>query len=200
MFHLFFRGLAKTVMFVASNTKIYGKENITDGNTVFVCNHMSIVDAFINFSFLPSKTHFMAKKELFKNPIVGWVLKKINVFPVDRGKADLKSIRHACDVLAQNGNLCIYPQGTRCENAEIDKEQMHNGIGMIALKNKSKVVPLMFSSKPGFFKRNVLYMGKPIDLTEFDGKKAGSETQKLFTEKIADEMNALLEKGRREYK
>lgn len=200
MLYLIFRELAKAVISISAPTKVYGRENIEDGNVVFVCNHMSIVDAFINFSVLPSKTHFMAKKELFKNPIMGWVLKRINVFAVDRGKADLKSIRHACNLLGENNNLCIYPQGTRCENAEIDKEQMHNGIGMIALKNNSRVVPLMFDSKPAFFKRNVLYVGKAIDLTAFEGKKAGSETQKLFTEKIADEMNALLEKGRREYK
>ncbi len=197
MLHGFIRGLDKFLVAVFSKTKVYGRENIPDGNVVFVCNHMSIPDAFINFAVLPPKTHFMAKKEWFNNKFVGWLLGKIQVFPIDRGKVDLKSIRHACEILKNGNNLCIYPQGTRCREPEVKIEQMHKGIGMIALKSNSTVVPLMFNSKPGLFKKNILFVGKPIDTSEFDGKWSGSELQTRFTEKVAQEMNALLESQRK---
>lgn len=197
MFHGFIRGLDKFLVAVFSKTKVYGRENIQNGNVVYVCNHMSIPDAFINYAVLPPKTHFMAKKEWFNNKIVGWTMRKMQVFPIDRGKVDLKSIRHACDILEQGNNLCIYPQGTRCERPEIEIGQMHKGVGMIALKGNSTVIPLMFNDKPAFFKKNVLFVGKPIDMSEFDGKWTGSDIQTRFTEKLAREMNALLEEKRK---
>ena len=46
----------------------------------------------------------------------------------------------------------------------------------------------------GLFKKNILFVGNPIDTSEFDGKWSGSELQTRFTEKVAQEMNALLEK------
>ena len=178
---------------VLSKTEIYGQENILSGNVVYVCNHQSIFDAVINYYFLPQNTCFMAKKELFKFKPLGWVFSQIGVFSVDRQGIDLASVRHACKILKENDNLCIYPQGTRTDSPRVRLEQMHAGVAMIALKNSSRVVPIMYASKPGLFKKNVLYVGEQIDLSEFEGKKANSAVQKEFIEKITVTMNNLLE-------
>ncbi len=192
MLHAFAKALAFIVLGIFAPTKVCGKENIKNGNVIFVCNHQSMVDAFINFLYLPSNTHFMAKKELFSNKFFAGVLKKINVFPVNRGKADITSVKHACEVLKQNNNLCIFPQGTRRENPNIEESDMHSGIGMLLLKEKSTVVPMMFPRKPGFFKKNTLYIGAPLDMTEFEGEKFNSATMSRAAQKVGEEMNKLL--------
>ena len=69
---------------------------------------------------------------------------------------------------------------------------MHAGVAMIAMKNSSKVIPIMYPSKPGLFKKNVLLVGKEIDLSQFEGKKANSAVQKEFVQVITKEMNDLL--------
>lgn len=176
--------------------KIYGKENITRHNTVYMCNHQSIIDVFILVAHLPLNTHFIAKKEIFKNKLFSWVLTNIRVFAVDRETTDLKSIKHACNLLKEGNNLMIFPQGTRTDSPKVKAEQMHSGTGMFALKNQSTVVPMMFKEKPAFFKKNVLYIGKPLDLSQFEGKKANSQVLSEFNEVALNAMNALLEEDK----
>lgn len=172
--------------------KIYGKENIQKHSTVYMCNHQSINDIVVLMAHLPMDTYFMAKKEAFKIKFFGWLLKQVKAFPVDRQSVDLKSIKFACKVLNEGSNLMIFPQGTRKDAPHIDIEDMHTGIGMIALKTNSTVIPMMFKEKPRFFKKNVLYIGKPMDLSEFEGKKPNSSVLQEFAEKSADIMNSML--------
>ena len=72
---------------------------------------------------------------------------------------------------------------------------MHAGIGMIALRQKSRVVPMMFKEKPAFFKKNELVIGKEIDLSSFEGKRPNSEEMKRFVQLVTQKMNELLENG-----
>lgn len=185
-------GLDWIVMHLFSRTRIIGKENLKDGNAIYVCNHQSAVDLFVMFLVLPHNTHFMAKKEFFAKKLVAWVMKNLQVFPVDRGKVDLVSLKHACGLLEEGKNLCIFPQGTRKQHAKIEKEEMHNGVGMIALRKESAVVPMMFLTKPRLFHKNVLVIGSPMDMTAYQGQRANSELLAKFSEELCDQMNALL--------
>ena len=172
--------------------KIYGKENIKKHSTVYMCNHQSINDIVILMAHLPMNTYFMAKKEAFKNKFHGWLLKQVKAFSVDRQSVDLKSIKFACKVLNQGSNLMIFPQGTRKDSPYINLEDMHTGMGMIALKTNSTVIPMMFKEKPRFFKKNVLYIGKPMELSEFEGKKPNSAVLQEFARKSVTVMNSML--------
>lgn len=174
--------------------KVYGKENVKENKTLYICNHQSICDIIVLLAHLPLNTFFMAKKELFKNKLFGFVFEKVGAFPVDRQSIDLKSIKFACSKINQNDNLMIFPQGTRKDAPEIQLEDMHAGVGMIALKTGATVVPMMFKEKPVFFKKNVLIIGKPMDLNEFKDKKLNSETLSQFTKKATEELNMLLGK------
>lgn len=182
-----------TILRLFAPCKVYGKENIVKHNTVYMCNHQSITDMVILLAHLPSNTHFIAKKEIFKNKFFAWVLKQVRVFPVDRETADLKAIKHACNLLKEGKNLMIFPQGTRTDSPKIKLEEMHSGVGMFALKNQSTVIPMMFKEKPKFFKKNTLYMGKALDLSAFEGKKTNSQVLSEFTELACWAMNELLE-------
>ncbi len=172
--------------------KVYGKENIKGNKTIYICNHQSICDIIVLLAHLPLNTFFMAKKEVFQNKFFGLILKKVGAFPVDRQAVDLKSIKVACSKINENNNLMIFPQGTRKDSPQILLEDMHSGVGMIALKTGATVIPMMFKSKPQFFKRNVLIIGKPMDLSEFKDKKPNSTVLSEFTQKATDELSALL--------
>lgn len=185
-------GLDWIVMHLFSNTRVLGRENLKDGNTIYVCNHQSAVDLFIMFLVLPHNTHFMAKKEFFAKKIVAWAMRKMQVFPVDRGKVDLVSLKHACGLLAEGKNLCIFPQGTRKKHVKIENDEMHNGVGMIALRKESAVVPMMFLDRPRLFHKNVLVIGRPMDMTAYQGQRATSELLTQFSDDLREQMNALL--------
>lgn len=172
--------------------KIYGKENIKSNKILYICNHQSICDIIVLLAHLPLNTFFMAKKEVFKNKLFGFVLEKVGAFPIDRQSIDLKSIKFACSKINENDNLMIFPQGTRKDSPLIQLEDMHAGVGMIALKTGATVVPMMFKEKPRFFKKNILIIGKPMDLSEFQGKKPNSQVLQDFTQKATEELNALI--------
>ncbi len=193
MLYKFARVILKFVFFVFSKTEIVGKENLISGNVLYICNHQSMSDAFINFFVLPENTYFMAKKELFQNALFKAVLSRVKVFSIDRKKLDLKSIKFACQVLDEGKNLCIFPQGTRKKEAVVSLNDMHAGIGMIALKSKSRVVPLMFCKKPGLFRKNKLIIGKEIDFSDLKEKKLNSAVQSEFVERATQKMNELLQ-------
>lgn len=187
------RQIVKFVLLLLSRIEIIGKENIKDGNVVYVCNHQSIFDIAILFVYLPQNTFFMAKKELFKFKPFGALLKSVGVFPVDRSKADLKAIKFACSKLKENNNLLIYPQGTRTGQREISRQEMHGGTGLIALKQNSTIVPMMFLNRPGLFRKNTFVIGKPMDTSKFSEMKLNSGNLSLFTDDLMVVMNSLLE-------
>ena len=187
------RKIVKVILLLLSRIEIDGKENIKNGNVVYVCNHQTIFDAAISFAFLPQNTFFMAKKELFKFKPLGALFKAVGVFPVDRSKADLKSIKFACNVLKENNNLLIYPQGTRTKQREVLRQEMHGGTGLIALKQNSTIVPMMFLNMPGLFRKNTLVIGKPMDTSKFKNMKLNSDNLSIFTDELMLVMNSLLE-------
>ena len=95
-------------------TKVVGKKNLIKGKALMICNHRSLLDPIIMACAIPSiRLSFMGKKELFKNKFVGWFLKSLGVFPVDREKADLASIKHTLYLLKKEKPVVVFPEGTR---------------------------------------------------------------------------------------
>ncbi len=62
------------------------KQNIPkEGAYVIACTHTGWVDVlYLGITLLPNKIHFMEKKQLFTNKLIGWFLRKLSAFPVDR--------------------------------------------------------------------------------------------------------------------
>ena len=85
---------------INGKAKIYNKENIPDGNYIIVAPHRTWMDpVLIALAIYPKKFSFMAKKELFKNPIAAYFLKKLNAFPVDRKHPGPSAIKKPVQIL-----------------------------------------------------------------------------------------------------
>ena len=66
-------------------TKVYGKENVPkEGPVIISPNHKSNNDPPLCGFALPRHVNFMAKEELFRNPISKLVCTWLGAFPVDR--------------------------------------------------------------------------------------------------------------------
>ena len=68
------------------NIKVIGKENIPEGDGFLVCsNHYSATDPIkISYAFRGHQVHYMAKKEIFRIPLVKQLITTLGAFPVDR--------------------------------------------------------------------------------------------------------------------
>lgn len=137
---------------------VTGRENIPDGPVIFAANHSAFSDPIwvIGCADLPVIPRTMAKKELLKTPILGWLLKKLSVFPVDREGADIGAIKTAMKTIRDGSKLLIFPEGTRVRKGK--KSEPHNGVVLIATRTQTSVLPVYVTAKKKLFRRiNVVY-------------------------------------------
>lgn len=93
-----------------------GREKIDPSRTyIFMSNHTSNLDPPILLPLIPRRTSVMAKKELFRYPILGETMRMGSLVPVDRGNRDagIAAVKAAADVIRQGVNMTIYVEGKR---------------------------------------------------------------------------------------
>lgn len=162
-------------------------------NVIIACNHMSNVDLPLIAIKFCRKFTYLGKAELFKNKLLGWLLRKFDVIPVDRNKADLGAIKKVLNAINRKRHICICPQGTRSKVGEIDAETVKSGISLFALRTGTPVLPMVIVKKPKIFRHNKIVVGELIypDMERAKDKEYSEE----FTKLVVTKMNELLSNG-----
>lgn len=136
---LFVLAILKTVF----RMKVFGKQNLPSGQMIVAANHIHIADPFVVGIATPVrvKISYMAKSELFKNPIIAALLRQWRVFPVERSVANsaAASLRYAVGFIKSGYSLGIFPEGTRSRNGKLGKATL--GTAMISMRANVPVVP-----------------------------------------------------------
>ncbi|MDF2501091.1 MAG: 1-acyl-sn-glycerol-3-phosphate acyltransferase [Anaerosporomusa subterranea] len=177
--------------------KVSGVENIPKtGGAVIASNHISLLDPPVLGVALPRRVHFMAKKELFANPVFAWVIEKLNAFPVQRGTADRVAIRKALSLLEQQELLGIFPEGTRSKTGALGNPEP--GVALIAAKAGAPIVPTaIFGTnqvgKCGFrLPRFAVAFGPPIYP---EPGKTDRDSLEILSQSMMKEIGRLLTEG-----
>lgn len=185
------RFIARPIVSILFPTKVLGKENFPDGRAVIMCNHYSSADSIlIGTKLLKNSINCVAKKEAFKNKLVGKLFVKIGAIPVDRESPGLETHKKIMNVLKNNDILMIFPEGTRNKEGTKELAPLKHGAGLYAVKGKAEVTPMLFHHKPKMFKRNYLIVGKPISLDDYYDKHH-SLIKEEVTELLTKAMNNL---------
>ena len=124
-------------------------ENIpADKHYIVAINHTCALDpVFVALCKGIPALHFMAKIELFKNPIVAWVITHLYGFPVKRGKGDTTSVDYAKKIVAENHVLALCPEGKRIKDKDGVPQKAKPGIAMIAKDTGAAVLPVAICAK-----------------------------------------------------
>lgn len=163
--------------------EVIGKENIVKEGKLIVCsNHTHNFDPVILAMIYPRQLSFMAKKELFKNKFFNFIFRKLGAFPVDRKEADLSAIKNALRVLKKDGVLGIFPEGTRVKEFNLDN--VKPGTGLISVKSKSPILPIYIEGNYKIFTKLKVYIGKPIEFSDYYGKRLDNEDYALLSQEI----------------
>jgi glycerol-3-phosphate dehydrogenase (NAD(P)+) len=117
-----------------------GREHIPGGGVILAANHRSFLDPFVIGCCLGRPIYFMAKRELFRNPILGWLLNCLGAYPVRRGGADEESVQTSLALLERGAAVVIFPEGTRIRAGSLAKPK--RGVGRLALQSGAAVVPI----------------------------------------------------------
>ena len=181
-------------------TRVIGRKNLPKGKAIFAPNHQTLFDSPILLCSLHRRMYWLMKKELFENKLLGACLKGMGGIKVDRGKADIEAIKKVLFVLnKKNKPVTIFPTGTRNSSPE-EINDIKNGVAMFSVKTNSPIIPMMFIKKPRFFHFNTLVIGKPLDLSKYEGRKADKELYNEISLDLENAMQDLLKQYSKESK
>jgi len=117
------------------------------GAFIVVANHVSDLDPLILGWATGYRTrqivHFMAKAEVRRWPVIGWLAANAGVFFVRRGEQDRAAQRMALGLLAAGRPLAIFPEGTRSRDARLAPARP--GAALLALRSGAPIVPVGIS-------------------------------------------------------
>ena len=134
------RVVLKPAILLYFRVRRLGREHIPDGGVLLASNHRSFLDPFVIGCCLPRPIYFVAKQELFKNPLIGWFLNAMGAFPIRRGASDDESMDTALALLERGQAVVIFPEGTRIRTGSLQPPK--RGVGRLALESGKPVVPI----------------------------------------------------------
>ena len=144
----FARFLFKFVM----DMDVSGLENFPrEGAVIVAANHVTNFDVFPMQFALSRPLFFMAKAELFKNPLLDLIVRNLSAFPVNRGEKDLWAMRHAGIVLNHGQALAMFPEGTRSKGRGLGVAR--TGTARLAIEAQCPILPMAVTGSDQFFKR-----------------------------------------------
>ena len=171
-----------------------GLENIPEGGVILASNHTAFSDVLVISAAANRQVRYMAKKELFRIPLLKQLITALGAYPVNRGGADVGSIKRTITMLESGELIGIFPQGTRQDRKDPRETEVKGGIGMIAYHTKSPVLPVFISNnrmKTGAFRKNTVTFGTVIPYEELGFEKGGSHEYQQCAETVFREVCAL---------
>lgn len=146
---------------------ITGVEHIPpQGGLIVACNHITHYDPPVVGSCLNREAYFLAKKELFENPLFGWVLTQVNSLPVRRGTIDRNALNLMLEKIEAGNAVMMFPEGTRSRTGQFLEPK--SGIGLMAHRAKCPILPAYIENADQIgqcFKRKkklLVRFGEPI--------------------------------------
>ena len=158
--------------------QLIGRENIPQKNSyIMVSNHGSLLDPPLLGHALRRNISFMAKEELFKIPLLGFIIKACGAYPVKRGIVDKNTIKTACKKLSNDNCIGIFIDGTRQKNGRVNKPKQ--GAALLAFKNQKLLLPvaivnshrlIRFKFFIPLFSKIVIKVGEPVQPPQSSSK------------------------------
>lgn len=166
--------------------QVSGEENIPEGGAIVASNHTAFSDVLVISASTKRQVRYMAKKELFKIPLLAQLIRGLGAYPVNRGGADVSSIKLTISMLEAGELIGIFPQGHRYGKKDPRTTEVKAGVGMIAYRSKAPIVPVFIDNargKTGILRKNYVTFGKPIYFDELEFV-SGGQTEYLNASKI----------------
>lgn len=189
--------LCRPIIYLIFPYKIINKNNLPKNKGIILCcNHISYIDPVYLILGQP-KYHiqFMAKAELLKIPVLGFIFKKVGVFGVKRGTGDTYALDKATEIIENGQVLGIFPEGTRSKTGEPLRPR--SGAAVLAQRTGADIMPaaVICKGKVRPFKRVTVVFGDVIKNEELGLNEDNPSTIKAASKKIMDSIIKLREEN-----
>jgi 1-acyl-sn-glycerol-3-phosphate acyltransferase len=170
--------------------EFYGQENFKKGKAyIYVSNHTSFLDLPGIRMIIPGEFRPMAKKELLKIPLFGWIARGATVI-VDRssGESKKKSLDKLREALLHGTSILLFAEGTQNRTKEI-LQPFKDGAFRLAIDTEEPILPMVVigagklmppgtvNLRPGVIK---IYVGQEISIEGLTSADLPALKQKTF--------------------
>jgi 1-acyl-sn-glycerol-3-phosphate acyltransferase len=187
--------IAQTVF----SLRVYGQENMIEkGPALLAMNHESFLDPPFAGICCKREIHYFARKTLFDIPVLGPLLRRINVIGVDREGSDVTALKAVIRVVRDGGGAIVFPEGTRSRDGNLQPAQP--GVGFIIAKTLAPVVPMRIFGAFEAFPRGTKWpgkspvtiaIGKPLRFTTADIEGAPRTTYQRLSDLVMSQIASL---------
>ncbi|PZC50982.1 MAG: 1-acyl-sn-glycerol-3-phosphate acyltransferase [Chloroflexi bacterium] len=192
--NLLFRGAIS----VFGDLEVTGKENVPrKGALIVVSNHLSDTDPGILNASIPRRVQYMAKADLFRNPLVHHLFRAYGAFPINETGQEHYSINESLRILSRNGAMGIFPEGAKNPNS-LGRAML--GTALIAMLSGAPILPIGITgteSLGNFFRlcypkgHFKITIGEPF-IPRDSGRSRLRENVEALTDTIMEHIAALL--------
>jgi 1-acyl-sn-glycerol-3-phosphate acyltransferase len=190
-----------------------GLSNVpAEGPVLVAANHISHFDPLAHAFFLEKagrRPRFLAKSELYRNPLLRRVLQGARQIPVRRGSGESAPVDAAMRSLREGEVVVVYPEGTVTRNGDLTPMAAKTGIARLTLASGVPVVPIavwgsQFVERLGrkSFRPGIsvwVKAGVPRDLSEHEENQEDPETLRKVTDAVMSELALLVDDLRARY-
>jgi 1-acyl-sn-glycerol-3-phosphate acyltransferase len=188
------QAISRFIFNVFYDLKVDGLDNLPKPPFIIACNHESNFDPPMVGCHLPYHCYYLAKKQLFENPVLGNLFDQLNAIPVDQENPDRVALRKFIHLLKDDKQVAVvFPEGARTADGQL--QEAMPGIGFLVAKAGVPVVPARVFGpyKAWPIKGNIslfepcrLVIGKPIQFeTKAEGKEGYEQISKDIMAEIA---------------
>jgi 1-acyl-sn-glycerol-3-phosphate acyltransferase len=177
---------------------IHRERVIQTGPVILAVNHQSFLDPPLAGNAADRAIFFLAKKSLIDVPVLGWLLPKLNVIPVNLEGGDRSALKALIRVLSAGECALVFPEGTRTPDGNL--QHAEPGLGLLIAKTRAPVVPMRIfgaydvwpiHGKLHLSGKITIVVGEPIYFSEADLSGGGKDRYMRLSQRVMDAIAAL---------
>ena len=177
---------------------IHRERMIQGGPGILAMNHQSYLDPPLAGITCDRAIYFLARRTLLDVPLLGWVLPKVNVIPVNQEGVDRTAIKTLIRLLQAGNGVLVFPEGSRTLDGNLQPAEP--GLGLVIAKTLAPVVPMrIFGAREALPRgggglRRVpitIVIGEPLVFTAADLEQPGKSLYAGLSDRVMKAISAL---------
>ena len=177
---------------------VHRERRIESGPAILAMNHQSYLDPPLAGLASGREVYFLARRTLLDVPVLGWLLPKLNVVPVDQEGTDRSALKALIRILNKGDATVVFPEGARTLDGNL--QPALPGLGFVIAKTRAPVLPMrIFGAHEALprgsgrlrLHRITIVIGEPIHFTEADFAARSKELYQQLSDRVMERIAAL---------